>query len=168
MLLTIGFVVALASTYVEIKLVQGSSAIDRLYTHGLFGIRGVWFNTAGSFLLSFLIGAMFGATGVTVLFGGMLSTGLSQGYFSSKKWMNDVGWSWLRAKNETTTYLTDHRDEIASGIDRARTNIILTWQAICWVWRMLMLPFRMAKATQLAYVENRDRLVEFKQKALRR
>lgn len=116
MLLTIGLVIAVVSTYVEVKLIHGSSTLRRLYVHGFGRIEGVYFNTAGSFVLSYIIGVMFGATGLTVLFGGIISTGLSQMYFSSEKFFQDNGWSLAKVKHSVTK--TTH------SVGRAKSNLM--------------------------------------------
>lgn len=123
MLLIMGTVLGLASTFIEVKLVHGVPLVARWYEHGIsvFGhrIEGIVLNTAGSFVLSYLVGLMFAADGVTVLFGAIISTVLSQMYFSTEKYCHSMGWSVANTKQSLTNGIMSLR--------RARQSVQSVW-----------------------------------------
>jgi hypothetical protein len=90
-------ILALVGMATEIAIVHKIKYVDKLYTKGsnLFWVSkwhvdGVVWNSIGSFLLSYVQGAMFGATGLVIALSGALSTGLSQGYFIIEKWVQNT------------------------------------------------------------------------------
>lgn len=107
MFLTMGIVLGVISTFTEVKMVHGIPFVARLYEHGLtiwkWKIEGIIFNTLGSFVLSWILGLMFAADGLTVMFGAITSTGFSQMYFSSEKYAHSMGWSVKGFKAGVTT-----------------------------------------------------------------
>jgi hypothetical protein len=158
MLLIIGLMIAVVSTYTEIKLVHGSAFIRRLYVQGMGGIEGVWFNTAGSFLLSYLIGILFGATGLTVLFGGIVSTGLSQAYFSAEGFCSDRGWTiagWKASANRSLNQVRDTKNATVRVINDFRQPVADLGRLILIIMRVLTLPFIWLRALSNAYTKHR-------------
>ncbi len=123
MLLIMGTVLGVASTLIEIKLVHGVPVVARWYEHGIrigkWKIEGIVLNTAGSFILSYLVGLMFAADGVTVLFGAIASTVLSQMYFSAESYCHSMGWSWAALKQGTTNSVQSFR--------RAKSSVTAVW-----------------------------------------
>lgn len=145
MLLTMGVIIALVSTFVEIKLVHGAKWLDTLYTKGMLGIDGIWFNTIGSFALSWLIGIMFGATGTTVLLGGMFSTAMSQAWFMAENKLKENGYTW-------ETFRATYSEKIGDFVQLMRDFgkvIIFTLRVITfpiWGTRAAILWFNTTKA----------------------
>lgn len=91
MLLFMGIILGAISAFTEIKLVYGSKSIRHLYEDGLGPIDGIWFNTFFSFLLSYGIGFFFGAAGLTVMMGAVISTGMSQIWFVFDRGLKHAG-----------------------------------------------------------------------------
>lgn len=81
MLLQMAFILAIVGVVTEVMLVHGSKTIHRLYTKGLGPIKGVYWNTIGSFALSGFQGLFFGADGLVIAMAGAMSAGISQVYF---------------------------------------------------------------------------------------
>lgn len=131
-------ILALASTWTEIKIVSKSPLIDRLYTKGFWRIDGIWFNTVGSFGLSALLGLLFAADGLVVFFAGALSTGLSQAYFSAKSYLNSEGWTWPRAKS----VMLEHRDSLMAAREQIINYAKLLLRAAIFTIKVITAPFR--------------------------
>lgn len=110
-LLTMALIIAAVSTYVEIKLVHGSDWLRQLYTRGALGIEAVYWNTAGSFFLSWIVGILFGASGTTVFIGGVVSTGLSQAFFSIEGFMGTHDLTLERAKIKASQLQSSYRSK---------------------------------------------------------
>lgn len=166
MYLTMGLVLALVSTMIEVLLVHGAPWIDRIYTTGVhlrffkwrWHIRGIWFNTAGSFILSALIGAMFSADGVTVLFGSMVSTALSQAWFSTEKFCRSLGWTWpgfkanVRGKVLTLQRTKDNVVRVYHDFQRPVQDCM---RFALFVLRAVTYPFVLARKASAAYTAKR-------------
>lgn len=160
MLLTIGFVIAVVSTYVEVKLIHGSAALRRLYVHGIAGIEGVYFNTAGSFVLSYLIGVMFGATGLTVLFGGVISTGMSQMYFSAEGFCEENGWSVAKVKNSlrrTTNSISRAKSSTVELYHDFRQPIKDVFMLFLAFLKVITFPLVLLRKTSASYSQAKTR-----------
>lgn len=89
MIITAGLLIGIASTYLEVKLVNSWAWLRKVYRDGFMGIPGVWVNNAMSFLLGAIIGA--GAGGVIALMGGLFGLVLSNMYFSVSDKLNAAG-----------------------------------------------------------------------------
>lgn len=94
--------VAIASTVMEVKMVQSIPKLDYWYTHGLGPIPGAWVNNLASLLLSAICGLAFGAQGVIIMIGGMLSILMSNVYFSTKSVANKNGYTYSGIKTNTS------------------------------------------------------------------
>lgn len=136
-MLTGAYIVAAASVITEILLVHGSSFIQRLYTRGLGKIPGVYFNTAGSFALSWFTGRLFGATGVTIAMAGAISTGVSMVYFKVEEFIYlktghaTLGKAWVAFK---PTLKEKGEDFWVMAQD--------LWKVFCWFCRVITFPVR--------------------------
>lgn len=86
MILTMGLVLGIASAFIEIKLVKGSPWFAKVMEDGLgfgrFRISAQMINITFSVLLSALLGVFFGATGLVALFAGIVSTCITQPWYS--------------------------------------------------------------------------------------
>lgn len=88
MLLMMGFVLGLASAFIEIKFVKSSPAFARVMEQGInipltpWRISASMINITFSMLLSVVLGMFFGATGLVALFAGIISTCITQPYYS--------------------------------------------------------------------------------------
>lgn len=158
MLLTMGIIIGLVSTFTEIKLVHGLPAIKRLYLHGAFGIDGIVFNTAGSFVLSFIIGTLFGADGLVVMFGGVVGAALSQFYFSVEGFTQKRGWSAAGAKKS----LHHNMDQIRKAKDTTvrvandfKQPVQDLGRLVLILLRIITLPFIALRALSVQYSKNR-------------
>lgn len=102
MILIAGLMIGIASTYIEVKLVNSWSWLRDKYENGLhtpFGtIPGAWMNNGFSIALSTVLGG--GAT-VIAMCGMLFSTLLSNIYFAGQKQANNAGWDLARVKFET-------------------------------------------------------------------
>jgi hypothetical protein len=151
MLLTAGLIIALVSTYTEIKLVHGSQTIRSLYTKGMGKVEGIWFNTAGSFFLSYLLGAMFSADGMTVLLGAVLSTGLSQMYFSGEEFLSGREFN-LSAKVQG---IKDGYNTTAAIARDFKQPLLDFAKILLWTLRAITFPFAIARKLSVAYTERK-------------
>lgn len=146
MLLQIGLVIAIISTITEIMVVHGSKIIAHLYTHGLGPIKGIWFNTAGSFALSYLIGMLCQAEGVTVMLGFALSTGMSQLYFALEKWVQDnKGFATIFEYGKDRYHALR---QATKGLGELLTNL---WKVIVITLKIITAPIRAAQWTKTKY-----------------
>jgi hypothetical protein len=156
MLLTAALIMAIISCYTEVKLVHGSATIRKYYVEGktiwnplslvkvgpkTVFIEGVWFNTAGSFLLSYIIGAMFSATGMTVMLGGAISTGLSQMWFSSEAFAKDHNLSVNRMRNA----IGRNTEAVKNTWNDFRQPLVDFGKIVLWTLRIITLPFVFAR-----------------------
>ena len=148
MLLWIGLIIAVISTFTEIKLVHGAKWIDTLYTKGFMGIDGVYFNTAGSFILSWVIGMLFGATGLTVMLGGALSTGMSQMWFMVENQLKENGYTWESFKEEYSQKMTDFAQLMRDF-----------WKVIVFCIRVITFPIWGTRAAVLWFNETKAKLI---------
>lgn len=115
MLLTIGIIIALASTFIEMGAVWAFPPLEKLYTNGLGPIPGIWFNFVFSLLLSYVLGFLFGAQGVTVFVGGVGSTMLGAMIMKAKHALNSAGITWKGLKSgasNTNTWWINNKDSI--------------------------------------------------------
>jgi len=133
-----------------------------VYTQGLkigpWRIEGVYFNTAGSFALSYIIGLMFSAEGLTVLFGGILSTGMSQAYFSAEGFCNDQGWSFKSAGATGRRMVGRTRSIKARGsmiYSDFRQPILDIITMMKWFVRIITFPFTLARRSSAAYTRRK-------------
>ncbi len=154
MFLTMGLILAVISTFMEIKLVHGSKTVRNLYTHGLnfFGyhIDGVWFNTAGSLLLSALLGIIFAANGLVVMFGGIISTGLSQLWFMGEEFCERANIS-KSSISSAGTSLKKGKQNIVSVYNDFRQPIIDIKNFILFIVRIITFPFVVARRFSASY-----------------
>lgn len=102
MILIAGFLIGIASTYIEVKLVNSWSWLRDKYENGWklpFGIfiPGAWINNGFSIGLSGLLGG--GAT-VIAMCGMLFSTMMSNLYFAGQKKAAGAGWDLPRFKFE--------------------------------------------------------------------
>lgn len=103
MILIAGFLIGIASTYIEVKLVNSWAWMRDKYENGWvlpFGIAtipGAWINNGFSIGLSGLLGG--GAT-VIAMCGMLFSTMMSNMYFAAQKKSNAAGWDLPRVKAE--------------------------------------------------------------------
>lgn len=162
MFLIMGMTLGVISTYTEVKLVHGIAALDHAYTRGIkilkWHIPGIWLNTFGSFVLSWVLGLMFAADGLTVMFGAIVSTGLSQMYFSAEKVCHEQGWSMAKVK-------TGAVDTIHS-LGRAHTTVHNTWAdfrrpvmdflgLVLTALRVITWPIRLIRKASVTYTNAR-------------
>lgn len=96
-----GLMIGIASTYLEVKLVNSWAWLRDKYENGMrtpFGtIPGAWVNNGFSIGLSMILGG--GAT-VIAMSGMLFSTVLSNMYFGAQKKANASGWTLARFKDE--------------------------------------------------------------------
>ena len=152
--LTLGFV----STYTEVKLVHGVAALDHMYTHGIkilkWHVPGIWLNTFGSFLLSWMLGMMFAADGLTVMFGAITSTGMSQAYFSWEKFCHDQGWSMkgFKAGAARTVHATANAKSSVQRVWADFRQPVVDFMGMVLVGiRFITAPVRMIRRASVAY-----------------
>jgi hypothetical protein len=158
-LLTMALIIAGVSTYSEVKLVHASAWLRNLYVHGKGGIDGVYFNTAGSFILSWLMGVLFGASGVTVFLGGILSTGMSQAYFSAEGFVQDRGWSLEKAKTRSSQLQSSYRSKKAAATkvaDDFRQPVKDLMSLILVIIKIIVAPVVAIRKMSVAYTERRN------------
>lgn len=158
MFLIMGMTMAIGSAYIEIKLVHGSAMLDSLYTKGVFGIKGVYFNTAGSFFLSWFIGMLFAADGVTVFFAGMISTGISQVYFSTEGWARENGWTMAQVKSNITGTIQGAKNFKQGSIklyNDFRQPVADVVRFILIIMRIITFPFVMLRKASALYSDRR-------------
>lgn len=117
---TVGFLSALGLAYM---VVTGGIA-QRVF------ITPIVWNTVGSFVLSWIIGMLFSATGMTVMLGGVISTALSQAYFSTENAVSKVKVSGGQAKEVWNDFWPLLRDIGA---------------IIKWTLRFITLPLQLAR-----------------------
>jgi hypothetical protein len=132
MYLTMMIFMALASTAIEIKAVRSSKALERWLSKGFhFGpihIQAGMMDLITSLGISYLLGALFSATGVVVVGAAMISTGLTLPYYPN---MARIDASIARTKESWN----DNRDQIIQTFkDFAHL--------IYWIMRVLTLPVR--------------------------
>lgn len=88
MILTMGLVLGIASAFIEIKFVKGSPWFANVMQVGLkipftpWTVSAQMINIGFSVGLSALLGVFFGATGLVALFAGIVSTCITQPYYS--------------------------------------------------------------------------------------
>lgn len=143
MLFQMGLFMAVMSCASEIALVNKMSWLHRLYVNGtnwnlLFfrlRIEGYIYNTLVSFILSYITGAMFGATGLVVMFAGTVSTALSQCYFMAESALQDKGYTWTTAFAEAKTYST-----------KVVKTLRDVWTVVYFILRLITLPLRIIRS----------------------
>lgn len=153
MLFELAMVVAIASTVIEIKLVNAWPALHSLYNSGR---KGVWINVFCSFLLSWAIGTAFGAEGVTVFIGGLASTFLSQQYFAVEKFCKAQGWTWIGFKTKAIAApqkLNNARVQTIQVYRNFKGPLIQTFKVIRAIIMFITWPFRFANRMAAAYTE---------------
>jgi len=88
MILTMGLILGLASAFIEIKFVKSSAKFAYIMEHGYklpllpWTVSAQFINITFSMLLSVVLGMFFGATGLVALFAGIVSTCITQPYYS--------------------------------------------------------------------------------------
>lgn len=143
MLFQMGLFMAFMSCASEIALVNKMPALHRLYVNGTdwnliftrLRIEGYIYNTIVSFILSYITGAMFGATGLVVMFAGTVSTALSQCYFMAESALQDRGHTWTSAFAEAKVYWT-----------KVAKTLKDVWTVVYFVLRVITLPLRIIRA----------------------
>lgn len=142
MLFQMALVLAVIGTITEILIVHNIKYVDKLYTQGshLFWIKswhvkGMIWNTIGSFVLSWAQGKMFGAEGLVIACGGAFSTAMSQVYFLAEKYVQDT------YGHETIyKFISAQGDEIkktvADGLQLARD----VWKVVKFCLKVITFP----------------------------
>lgn len=152
--LTMGCVLAVISCFCEVKLVHGSKTIRNLYTHGLrvggYHIDAIWFNTAGSLLLSAILGMIFSADGLVVMFGGIISTGLSQMWFMGEEFFQRAGIT-KSSITQMGSSIRAKKDSAVQLYNDFKQPIIDIKNATLFVLRVITFPFVCVRRISAAY-----------------
>ena len=155
MLLQMALILGIVGVITEVMLVHGVGWIKRLYTHGGLGIKGVVWNTIGSFLISYGQGIMFGATGLVIAMSGAISTGISQLYFTceeaiEKAYGDETILKFLKR------FVAENKVEIQSKISDGVQMLRDAWKICVFILRVITFPFR-------AYRSIKSNLINFKE-----
>lgn len=158
MILTMGLVLGIASAFIEIKLVKGSPWFAHVMEVGLnipltpWTISAQMINIVFSVLLSALLGVFFGATGLVALFAGIVSTCITQPYYSMEP----------KVKAFIATYRTKR---VKMGATHAKLTAIWadfkrpvqdTIKIVLIMLRIITFPFQAARKASAKYTAMKE------------
>lgn len=160
MLLSMGLFLAGAFTFVEITLVRSWPGLHRIYTQGfnIFGrhIPGMWMNIIGSLMLSFIVGAIFPAAGLIVMFAGITSTFFSSAYFKIEPFLTKGANACKQGLENYRIFMDRNRELIHGAANTIRHGfhvIAAVFLAIMWV---IGLPSRLIETVHNLRVPRRE------------
>ena len=143
MLMQMAWILAVIGTVTEVMLVHKIAYVDKLYTQGSnllwvkrWHVDGVVWNTVGSFLLSYVQGIMFGASGLVIAVGGALGTGISMLYFELEKWIQKT-YNYDTVLQFIKAQIPELKIQIARGVTLARD----VWKFVRFILRVLTFPW---------------------------
>ena len=154
MFLMAGFLIGVASTFIEVKLVNGVPRFRHAYEHGVGPIPGSWINNGFSILLSGILGG--GAT-IVALMGMVFSTVFSNVYFSTQKNINNAGWDMQRVKYE----MSMKREGLNSWWSSNKLHFVNLGKTIMVTIKIITAPIRFAIAANNKAHASKNSAVDF-------
>ena len=161
MIITAALMVAIGSSFIEIKLIHAVPAITKAYINGIGPVPGVWVNFAVSFMLSYVMGIAFGAAGLIAFMGGLLSTGITKVYLDSEDIIHKAGWDIPRVKSTSK----EKSEEVALWWENNQVHFINLGKTIMVTIKVITAPLRWAIAANNAAHNGKDKVTEFRSTA---
>jgi hypothetical protein len=167
MLLTMAFILCVASVALEVQLVTNIDWLCDKYVNGwtipVIGLHvpDAWFNNGCSLMLSGVLGIVFQAQGTALMLGGIMSIPASNWFFSAKGYLNSHGITKATTKTAIATHTTEVGKWWATNghyfVDLAKTIMALI--------KFVTIPIRaVAKANSAAH-EGHGKVIEMRDHA---
>lgn len=147
-MISIGIVLGVAFTGLEIYTVKASKILTRLYEKGLWKISPEMVSVVFSLALSALVGAMFPAVGGGILAAAVFSTMFSLGYWSYERKLRE------EKGMEVHQYWSERRRAFKASVARNSELFQDIWKLIRWTLRVITFPiwgYRNIKEKALAF-----------------
>jgi len=159
MILMAGFIIGIAATIIEVKLVTSWAWLGNAYENGIhkgpINIPSNWINILCSWGISFVLG---GGPTIIALLGMMTSTLFSIIYFSQKKALNKAGWSVARIKSETH----EKGERGAQWWTKNKVHFVNLGKTIMVTIKIITAPIRLAIYANDKVHDGKDHLVAAK------
>lgn len=152
---------ALISAWIEIKMVRGNATFRKLMENGFLFIPGRYMSLVFSIALSVVLGELFGAAGLIVLFGGLLSTVMTNIYYPQMEKIDEIVKSMRSAIDGTPAaiqQIKDFKNQCVKLWADVRVPLADFLKIIIVILKIITLPLRLLRSALAFYSEHAEQV----------